>query len=104
MDIKEKALSSWENCDGCNENDKLFYINGYQKGYNQALEDKKEKKYTEEDLRKAIFLYSAWITGGAPSLRIAETAEERIKQIIQSLEPKTEQEVEFIDDTLKLVQ
>ena len=61
-------------------------------------------KLTEEDLRKAIFLYSAWITGGSPSLRLAETAEERIKQIIQSLQPKTEWEVEIIDGKLKLKQ
>lgn len=27
---------------------------GFTAGYNQALEDNKEKKYTEEDLRKAI--------------------------------------------------
>ena len=55
-------------------------------GYNKA---KEKYKYTEEDLRKAMFLYSAWITGGTPSLRIAETAEERQEQIIQSLsQPK----------------
>jgi hypothetical protein len=58
----------------------------FKSGYNKA---KEKYKYTEEDLRKAMFLYSAWITGGTPSLRIAETAEERQEQIIQSLsQPK----------------
>ena len=71
-------------------------------GWKQALEDNKEKKYTEEDMRKAMVLYSAWITGGAPSLRVAETAEQRIEQIIKSLQYKTEWEVEFIDGKLKL--
>ena len=54
----------------------------FKSGYNKA---KEKYKYTEEDMRKAMFLYSAWITGGTPSLRIAETAEERQEQIIQSL-------------------
>lgn len=74
----------------------------YIEGYKQAIEDNKEKKYTEEDLRKAMFLYSAWITGGAPSLRVAETAEQRVEQIIQSLQPQTEWEVEIVDGKLKL--
>ena len=90
MDIKGKALSSWENCDGCNENDKLFYINGYQKGYNQALADNKEIKYTKEDV-----------------IRIVEKSRETgltAEYLLLSLQSKTEQEVEFIDDTLKLVQ
>lgn len=32
----------------------LLSQNGYEKGYNQALEDNKEKKYTEEDVYKAL--------------------------------------------------
>ena len=75
---------------------------GFIGGYNLALEDNKEKEFTKEDMIKAMVLYSAWITGGAPSLRVAETAEQRIEQIIQSLEPKTEWEVEFVDGKLKL--
>ena len=51
-------------------------------GYNKA---KEKYKYTEEDMREAMFLYAGWITGGVPSLRIAKTAEERQGQIFQSL-------------------
>ena len=40
-------------------------------------------------MRKAIFLYAGWITGGMPSLKVAKTAEERLEQIFQSLsQPK----------------
>lgn len=90
ISIKQNGVEYWD------------WQNGYIKGYTQALEDNKEKKYTEEDLRKAMVLYSAWITGGAPSLRVAETAEQRIEQIIQSLQPKTEWEVEFVNGKIKL--
>ena len=54
----------------------------YKRGYNKAKEN---YKYTEEDMREAMFLYAGWITGGVPSLRIAKTAEERQGQIFQSL-------------------
>ena len=58
----------------------------YKRGYNKA---KEKYKYTEEDVRKAIFLYAGWITGGMPSLKVAKTAEERLEQIFQSLsQPK----------------
>ena len=56
------------------------------KEYNKA---KEKYKYTEDDMRKAIFLYAGWITGGVPSLKVAKTAEERLEQIFQSLsQPK----------------
>ena len=83
MDIKEKALSSWENCDGCNENDKLFYINGYQKGYNQAIADNKEMKYTEEDLRKAMGF-------GYDMCHQKRLDKWGFENFIKSLQPKTE--------------
>lgn len=68
----------------------------YIEGYNQALEDNKEKKYTEEDMRKAIdmskenhdYLYGYYWNK---------------EQIIQSLQP-TEWEVEMVDGKLKLKQ
>lgn len=64
----------------------IEFQTGFIEGYNKARE---KYKYTEEDVKKAIFLYSAWITGGTPSLRVAETAEERQEQIIKSLsQPK----------------
>lgn len=66
---------------------------GYSFGYHQALEDNKGKKYTEEDLRKAMQMYKGEFTKG-----IVYSQE----QIIQSLQSKTEWEVEIIDGKLKL--
>ena len=66
------------------------YREGYVVGYNQALEDNKEKKYTEDDLRRAFF------SGG----NMKEI--EEFNSFIQSLQPKTEWEVEIVDGKLKL--
>jgi hypothetical protein len=60
----------------------------FESGYNQALEDNKEKKYTEEDV-----------------IRIVEKSRETgltAEYLLLSLQPKTEWEVEFIDGKLKL--
>lgn len=76
-------------------NNGLFGFNkfkkAFKKGYNQALEDNKEKKYTEEDLADAINMArnEPDMSGNA---------------IIQSLQPKTEWEVEFINGKLTLKQ
>lgn len=72
-------------------------------GYNQAIEDNKEKKYTEEDIVKAIEMARE----GIRVTRISEWETEKEfdyndYQIIQSLQPKTEWEVEFVDGKLKL--
>lgn len=66
----------------------------YKKGYNQAIEDNKEKKYTEEDIRKA---YMVGKHGG-----VTQTYYE-FEDYIQSIQPKTEWEVCFVDDKLKLI-
>jgi len=46
-EIKKLAENSWEGCDGCDENDKHFWINGYVMGYLNAevknIENKIEK-------------------------------------------------------------
>jgi hypothetical protein len=52
-------------------------------GYNKA---KEKYKYTEEDMRKVCIMYAQWVTGGTPSLRIAQNPDERFEQIIQSLQ------------------
>ena len=59
-------------------------------GYRQALEDNKEKKYTEEDMIQA-FAYG----------RTLEPFDS-FEDFIQSLQPKTEWEVEIVDGKLKL--
>jgi hypothetical protein len=66
----------------------------YIEGYNQALEDNKEKKYTEEDMRKAYYQGHKSGLGSDNGLTFEHT--------IQSLQPKTEWEVEFVDGKLKL--
>jgi hypothetical protein len=37
--VYELAEESWEGCDGCDENDKYFFIKGFQTGYNRAEPD-----------------------------------------------------------------
>ena len=74
-------------------------IKHYLAGYNQALEDNKEKKYTEDDLRKAIDIAQkeSWDEGGYLG------KEHEPDEIIQTLQPKTEWDVEFVDGRLTLV-
>ena len=63
---------------------------GFIDGYNQALEDNKEKKYTEEDMWKA-FEYGKTLDGY-----------DWFGDLLESLQPKTEWEVCFVDGKLKL--
>jgi hypothetical protein len=37
--VYELAEESWEGCDGCDENDKYFFMKGFQAGYNRAKPD-----------------------------------------------------------------
>jgi hypothetical protein len=60
----------------------------YIEGYNQALEDNKERKYTEEDIIKMI----------EKSRTTGLTAE----YLILAHQPQTEWEVAFVDGKLKL--
>lgn len=77
----------------------------FESGYNQALEDNKEKKYTEEDLRKIFYVgvqlginQELYTQLGKP----LQNEEEVLDRTIKSLQPKTEWEVEFVDGKLKL--
>ena len=67
-----------------NETHRVTWIDGY----NQALEDNKEKKYTEEDLMK-FYKYVKTHT---------------VTEALRHIQPKTEWEVEFVDGKLKLKQ
>ena len=73
---------------------------GFVSGYNQALEDNNEKKYTEEDMRKA------WNAAYIDAMSIDEETYKPLffDDFIQSLHPKTEWEVEFINGKLTLKQ
>ena len=73
---------------------KVKHNGSFIRGYNQALEDKKDKKYTEEDMRNAILI--GMKTGFHPEYHI-----ESANRIIQSIQSKTEWEVEF-DENGKL--
>ena len=68
---------------------KVKHNGSFIRGYTQALEDNKDKKYTEEDL----LLFSAELIGKFKLGIIKEV--EDVNTIIQSLQPKTEWEVTF---------
>ncbi len=80
-------------------------IDSYKRGYNQALEDNKEKKYTEEDLRK-IFIHGKQlgltIAGSIRNGGDKPNQDMWFNESRESLQPKTEWEVEFVDGILKL--
>lgn len=87
--------------------DAEFIRAAYICGYNECLEDNKEKKYTEEDMEKAYF------TGVADfhekcilrkEAGIVDILIELFSKYIQSIQPKTEWEVEMVDGKLKLKQ
>ena len=69
---------------------------GFIDGYNQAIEDKKEKKYTEEQMREC------WRASERFDRPYNEGYAPNLEEFIQSLQPKTEWEVEIVDGKLKL--
>lgn len=68
----------------------------FQDGYYTALEDNKEKKYTEEDMKVAIT--QAFLSG----VERLEDFERVQEMILDNIKPKTEWEVEFVDGKLTL--
>ena len=90
---------------------------GYREGYNQCLEDNKEKKYTEEDLIK----FADWVETSQEAseydkknrmrfdLKMEGNPEskKRLPELfniyIQTLKPKVEWEVAFENGKLKLI-
>lgn len=80
VDVHLKAMSKYSLGEINNEHD-------FTLGYNQAIEDNKDKKYTEEDLKKA---YMVGKHGG-----VTQTYYE-FDDYIQSIQPKTEWEVEIV--------
>ena len=53
-EIEQLANDYWEGCDGCDANDKYFFIKGFVCAYIQLQEGIGDKKYIEEDIRKVI--------------------------------------------------
>ena len=39
QEINDLAEELWESCNGCNENDKYFWVNGFISGYNSKQYD-----------------------------------------------------------------
>lgn len=86
VDVEKKAK---DDCYNRHETYNSEYIHAYIKGYSQRVEETKDKRFTEEDLRVIIAK--------------ARTFPQRTgTELIQSLQPKTEWEVEFVDGKLKL--
>jgi hypothetical protein len=44
QEIEQLAETQWEGCHGCDENDKMFWINGFVIGYLNARVDNLEEK------------------------------------------------------------
>ena len=111
VDVEKKA-EKFIGCEYEDIEDNIDQI-GYDsfiRGYNQALEDNKDKKYTEEDMINA---FREGTNAGALHERFSdydngdyEEAEQYSEQyeesFIQSLQPKTEWEIEEIDGKFKL--
>jgi hypothetical protein len=57
--VKKLAEESWEGCDGCDENDKHFFIKGFQAGYNTAKPDElSDDEKNDEYLLKCLTIFS----------------------------------------------
>jgi len=85
VDVEKKVKDYYE------KDTTLNNPSSFKSGYTQALEDNKDRKYTEEDLRNAI---SETRKGMLYNKKYED-------EYIQSLQPKTQWEVEF-DETGKL--
>jgi len=59
-EIKQLAENYWEGCDGCDANDKYFFIKGFEGAYRQCQEDMAEKKYTEQDIIEAAYFFATY--------------------------------------------
>ena len=87
VDVEKKVRDYYE------KDKTLNSPSSFKAGYNQALEDNKEKKWTDEDLRKA------WDSGREYANDYWEARGEKyminFDNFIQSVQAKTEWEVEF---------
>jgi len=70
--------------------EKLGTMKGFMLGWGLCEGENQDKKYTEKDLRKAMRLFH-------------ERELKTIDDVIQSLQPRTEWDVEFVDGELRLI-
>lgn len=96
VDIDKKAVNFSKRYSNHDDSQEAVY-DGYNEGYKQCLIDNKEKKYTEEDIRKAMGF-------GFDMCHQKRLDEYGFESFIKSLHPKTEWEIEFVDGKLKLIQ
>lgn len=59
QELNQLAEQSWEGCDGCDENDKYFFMKGFQAGYNTAKPDEiSDDEKNDEYLLKCLTIFS----------------------------------------------
>ena len=63
--VYELAEQSWEGCDGCDENDKYFYMKGFQAGYNTAKPDEISDEEIEKEASKLYGVGYLYFSEGA---------------------------------------
>lgn len=108
IEVDDKAIEAMDlrySAEPEEDRDRESFFNGFKTGYNQCLEDNKDKKYTEEDLRKAFVegVDSQFVTVNMDSLGKRDAYRtDVLNDFIESLQPKTEWEVEFVDGKLKM--
>ena len=98
VDVEKKA-KEWLSSKGFKETSIAY--TPFVSGYNQAIEDNKEKKYTEAQLIWAI--QEAYGHGQNDEFDGVNKAEKSIIVITNYLHPKTEWEVDIINGKLTLI-
>ncbi len=74
---------------------KSLLIAGYIDGYNQCLQDNKDKIYTDSDIRRVVLLSRAF----SDSL----TGQQIFEEVMLHIRPKTQWDVQFVDGELRLI-
>ena len=97
VDVEKKAELNYPSDDDIwTQEQALVRRLAYKNGYNQALEDNKDRKYTEEDMRKS------YRRGTEVWMQNADGQQALFYDFLQSLQP-TSWDVEFVDGKLKLI-
>ena len=101
VDVHKKACAFTKEIGGTHEQ-RLAYIDGYK----EALEDNKEKKYTNEDMltirNKLVTILPVGNVAAWDMIQAVSKYTKWFDEYVESLQPKTEWEVEFVDGKLKL--
>ena len=83
------------------------YTVAYKKGYIKALEDNKDKKYTDEDMltirNQLVTMLPVGDVAAWDMIQAVSKYTKWLDEYIESLQPKTEWEVEFINGKLTIL-